>query len=99
MTLEALAKLTGIAQPNLSRFERGIVDARLSTITAVASALQISIELTPIPVLTLGEVKERMALGSDRLAGEELGDRHAERRLDWKRDRGLDTDIEERVLR
>jgi transcriptional regulator with XRE-family HTH domain len=99
MTLGELAKLTGIAQPNLSRFERGNVDARLSTITAVASALRISIELVPLRVLTLGEVKERMALGSVRLAEEGMDDRKAERRLNWKRDRGLDTDVEERVLR
>ena len=99
ITLAELSSLTGIAQPNLSRLERGKVDARYSTIASVADALGLTVDLTRRNVLTMDDVRDRMADGRRRLDRNGLSERGAERRLDWKRRRGLDTAIEERMLR
>ncbi len=99
MTLAELSARTGIAQPNLSRLERGKVDARLSTIVTVADALGLELALSDRPTLTIDDVRGRMAEGRRRLARRGLDDRQVDRRLEWKRRRGIDTAVEERLLR
>lgn len=99
LTLNELSRRTGIAQPNLSRLERGRVDSRLSTLLTVAAALDLSITLTPREVVGIADVKARMTDGAARLAERGIVDRNAARRLEWKRRRGVSTDVEESVLR
>ncbi len=98
MTLAQLSDRTGIAQPNLSRLERGGVDARLSTVLAVADALGFELTLTERATLSLDDIRDRMRLGRGRLGRHGSDDRQAARRLEWKRRRGVDTTVEERVL-
>lgn len=99
LTLEELSRQTGIAQPNLSRLERGRVDSRLSTLTTVAEALDLSIAFAPRAVTTIADVRARMTEGATRLAERGIVDRNAARRLEWKRRRGVTTDVEESALR
>ncbi len=98
LTLVELSSQTGIAQPNLSRLERGRVDSRLSTLTTVAEALGLSITLTARDVTTIDEVRRRMAEGAARLARRGIVDRNVGRRLEWKRRRGVSTDVETSTL-
>ena len=99
ITLSLLSAMTGIAQPNLSRIEGGKVDARYSTLARVARALGVTPVLSPSPVLTMADVKARMADGRQRLAERGVHTRNAEQRLTWKQARGIDTSVERRLLR
>ncbi len=98
MTLVQLSAITGIAQPNLSRIEAGRVDARLSTVARIIRALGVELVLSKPVVLTMTEVKDRMADGRRRLAERGLESRDVEGRLDWKQARGVDTTVERRLL-
>ncbi len=98
ITLEELARRTGIAASNLSRLERGRVDARASTLTRVLGALGMSLTATPTPALALDDIKARMAVGAERLSDFGVYERDADGRLDWKERRGLDTKVERRLL-
>lgn len=44
LTLDELSKLTGINKGNLSRIERGEVDAKISTVCMIAKALKVSLD-------------------------------------------------------
>jgi hypothetical protein len=83
----------------LSRLERGGVDPRLSTVSRVLGALGLSIEIVAAERVTLGDVERRMEEGAARLRSAGVTDRGAESRLDWKDSRGLDTQVERRLLR
>lgn len=48
ITLKELSKKTGINLSNLSRIEAGLVDARESTLVAIATALQRSFVVNPL---------------------------------------------------
>lgn len=48
ITLKELSAKTGINLSNLSRIEAGIVDARESTLIAIAKALRISFTINPL---------------------------------------------------
>lgn len=98
MTLAQLSAMTAIAQPNLSRIETGKVDARYSTLARIARALGVELVLSSPGVLTLEDVKARMADGAGRLADCGIPDRDTERRLEWKQARGIDTTVERRLL-
>lgn len=97
-TLAELSRRTGIAQPNLSRLERGRVDTRLSTLMTVAEALDLTITLSPREVITIDEVRARMTEGATRLAERGIVDRKAARRLEWKQQQGISTDVEQSAL-
>lgn len=47
MTQRELSALSGVPQAQLSRIEAGEVDLRLSTLTAVANALELEVVLIP----------------------------------------------------
>ncbi|MCY4368673.1 MAG: helix-turn-helix transcriptional regulator [bacterium] len=98
MTLPQLSSMTGIAQPNLSRIETGKVDARYSTLARIARALSLELALSSPDVLTVADVKARMAEGAQRLAERGIAARDVEQRLAWKRARGVDTSVEQRLL-
>ena len=98
LTLEDLARMTGIAAPNLSRLEQGRVDARLSTITRVARALGLRMALLPATETSLDLVRQRMATGAERLRRAGLGQRDVDARLAWKDKRGIDTTVERRLV-
>jgi transcriptional regulator with XRE-family HTH domain len=98
VTLEELSKRTGIAASNLSRLERGRVDARASTLIRVLRALGMSLTVTPTPVMALDDIKARMAVGAARLSDFGVDERDADARIDWKERRGLDTKVERRLL-
>lgn len=93
-----VAERTGIAPPNLSRLENGLVDARLSTIERVLGALGMRFEIVPVERTTLEDVKQRMEQGAARLAAVGVADRDAAARLQWKERRGLDTTVERTLL-
>ena len=99
MTLSQLSRVTGIAQPNLSRLEGGKVDARFGTLCRIARALGMELTLAEPPALTMDQVRARMAEGRRRLVERGIHTRNLERRLAWKRARGIDTAVEERLLR
>ena len=98
MTLSQLAAITGMAQPNLSRIEAGKVDARYSTLARIARGLGVELVLSSPDVVTLAEVKARMAEGARRLAERGIPARDVEQRLAWKQARGVDTSVEQRLL-
>lgn len=97
-TLDELAGATGIAAPNLSRLEQGKVDARLSTVARVASALGLSIALVPGSETSLDQVRRRMTEGAERLRRAGLAERDIDARLAWKEERGIDTTVERRLV-
>ena len=99
LTLEELAARTGIAGPNLSRLERGRVDARQSTVDRVLRALGLTFAIVPLTPKSLEDVRDRMAAGASRLHRAGLGGRDVAARLAWKEQRGLDTQVERRLLR
>ncbi len=98
ITLSHLSALTGIAQPNLSRIEAGKVDARYSTLARIARALGVELVISEPPVITLADVKARMADGARRLAEHGIPPPDIEQRLEWKEARGVDTTVERRLL-
>lgn len=98
LTLSQVATMTGIAQPNLSRIEAGKVDARYSTLARIARALGVELVVAAPTVLTLADVRARMAEGTRRLAERGIGPRDNEQRLEWKQARGVDTTVERRLL-
>ena len=98
LTLEQLSRLTGIAAPNLSRLERGQVDARMTTVARVLDALELKLDIAPLEQDTLDDVREQMSLGAERLRRMGITSRNNPARLRWKEQRGLDTTVERRVL-
>ncbi len=98
ITLSQLSAMTGIAQPNLSRFEAGRVDARYSTLARIARALGVKPVLCAPAVMTMSEVRGRMDEGRIRLSEHGIRVRDTEQRLAWKQSRGIDTTIERRLL-
>lgn len=98
ITLSQLSAMTGIAQPNLSRIETGKVDARYSTLARIARALGVELVVSDPTVLTLADVRARMADGAQRLAERGIPPRDNEQRLEWKQARGVDTTVERRLL-
>ena len=98
ITLSQLSAMTGIAQPNLSRIERGKVDARYSTLARIARALGVKPVLSAPVVMTMSDVRARMDEGRRRLAEHDIHVRDAEQRLAWKQSRGVDTKVERRLL-
>ena len=98
LTLSQVATMTGIAQPNLSRIEAGKVDARYSTLARIARALGVELVVAAPAVLTLADVRARMAEGARRLAERGIPPRDNEQRLEWKQARGVDTTVERRLL-
>ena len=89
--------MTGIAQPNLSRIEAGKVDARYSTLVRIARALGVEMVIEAPAVLSLADVRARMAEGARRLADRDIPPRDNEQRLEWKEARGVDTTVERRL--
>ena len=98
ITLSQLSTMTGIAQPNLSRIGAGKVDARYSTSARIARALGVELVLSAPALLTLADVKARMAEGARRLSERGIPARDVEQRLVWKQARGIDTTVERRLL-
>jgi len=98
MTLSDLSERTGIAASNLSRLERGRVDARASTLSTVLAGLGLTLAASPRVASDLDGVKARMEEGARRLADAGRGERDVASRLAWKERRGLDTTVERRVL-
>lgn len=98
LTLSQVATMTGIAQPNLSRIEAGKVDARYSTLARMARALGVELVVAAPAVLTLADVRARMAEGARRLAEHGIAPRDNKQRLEWKQARGVDTTVERRLL-
>lgn len=98
ITLLQLSAMTGIAQPNLSRIETGKVDARYSTLARIARALGVKPVLSEPVVTTMSDVRSRMDEGRKRLAEYGIHVRDAEQRLAWKQSRGIDTEVERRLL-
>ena len=98
ITLSQLSEMTGIAQPNLSRIEAGKVDSRYSTLARIARALGVELVLSAPDVLTVADIKARVADGQRRLAEQGIRVRDVEQRLRWKEARCVDTTVERRGL-
>jgi transcriptional regulator with XRE-family HTH domain len=98
LTLEELSSRTGIAASNLSRLEKGRVDARATTLSRVLRSLGLALTATRVSVSSLDEIKERMDEGAARLGSSGISQRDAPARLAWKEQRGLDTTVERRLL-
>jgi transcriptional regulator with XRE-family HTH domain len=97
-TLEGLARRTGIAASNLSRLERPDSNPRISTVHRVVRGLGLVLKVEPAATTTLQEIEIRMAEGASRLDRVGRTQRDAASRLAWKAQRGIDTDVEERLL-
>jgi transcriptional regulator with XRE-family HTH domain len=98
LTLEELARRTGIAASNLSRLERAGSDPRASTLERVLRGLGLRLTTERAVVLTLCDIESRMAVGAGRLERAGTGKRDAAARLEWKERRGADTGVERRLL-
>ena len=98
LTLEELARRTGIAASNLSRLERAGSDPRASTLERVLRGLGLRLTTERAVVLTLSDIESRMAEGAGRLERAGTGNRDAAARLKWKERRGADTGVERRLL-
>jgi len=98
LTLRQVAARSGIAESNLSRLETGGVDPRMSTVTKVLEALDMTLAVVPTERLTIDDVKERMEEGAARLRARGVEDRDVAARLAWKEAKGVDTTVERRML-
>jgi transcriptional regulator with XRE-family HTH domain len=101
LTLAELSVRCGVAKPQLSRIENGLVDLRLSTVTRIVGATGGSladVAIEPIRATPVDEVLRRRAENKDRLAAAGVTSSNPLRRLDEKDRRGEDTSAERSVL-
>ena len=69
LSLEQLARLTGISAPALSLIETGKRDPRLTTLTRISDALRV-----PLPALIAGGVSAAQRSATSPSEGYDLGD-------------------------
>jgi len=99
-SLGDLASRTGIAQPNLSRLERGLSDVRLSTLQRVAEAFGVTITLTSGDRRRrLDEVVGTAARARARILAAGLGESEPGDRLARRERRGEQATVEAAALR
>ncbi len=93
-----LSQRTGIARPNISRIERGLVDPRLSTVERLLAALALQLDVVPGRAMQVEDVVERANRGSRALARAGISSSDPWRRIGRRAAQGEDVSAEARVL-
>ena len=100
LTQGAVARVSGIAAPNLSKFENGKSDIRISTLMRILEAMDLDVEFVsrdaPIPLRGALARSER---GRERVGSTGVAPSDPGLRLDAKRARGRDVSVEQSLLR
>lgn len=100
-TLQQLSDRCGVAVPQLSRIENGLVDPRLSTLVRIVGATGGSVgdlAVEPSPIRSIDEVLRRRAENRARLDAAGVAFSDPLDRLDERDRRGEDTSAERAVL-
>ncbi|HSJ71616.1 MAG TPA: helix-turn-helix transcriptional regulator [Acidimicrobiia bacterium] len=101
LTLRDVSARCGVAVPQLSRIENGLVDPRLSTlvrILGVTGGTLADLAIEPAPVTPIADVLERRKANRTRLRATGIAVSDPMDRLDERDRRGEDTSAERTVL-
>jgi transcriptional regulator with XRE-family HTH domain len=101
LTQRQLGSRSGIAVPQLSRIENGLVDARISTLLRILEATGgtlADVAVPPARVTSVHDVLERRAANRARLESAGIEGSDPRDRLDERERRGEDTSAERSVI-